>query len=30
MKNKLKACVHTPGLGIHVSEVRIVVNLVIV
>lgn len=30
MKNKLRACVHTTDLGIHISEVRIVVNLVIV
>lgn len=30
MKNKLRACDHTTDLGIHISEVRIVVNLVIV
>lgn len=30
MKNKLRACVHTTDLGIHISEVRIVVNLLIV
>lgn len=30
MQNKLRACVHTPGLGTHISEVRIAINLVIV